>query len=158
MKKSDKAAVIDRRMAGDDHAVLTVQGGGARYRKSPCDDCPWRRDAVGKFPPEAFIHSASTAYDVPDQVMLMIESGKEPSVFGCHSSKHSAPATCAGFLMRGAMHNMAMRMRDHGDWESQVSDGGHELFYNYREMAVANGCDPADPALALCRDDAKLGD
>jgi hypothetical protein len=58
--------------------------------------------------------------------------------------------------MRGAVHNMAMRIRNHGDWTNQVSDGGHELFDNYREMAIANGCDPNDPALEKCRDDAKL--
>ena len=33
---------------------------------------------------------------------------------------------------------------------SAVNDGGHELHENYRAMAVANGLDPADPALARC--------
>ena len=33
-----------------------------------------------------------------------------------------------------------------------VSDGGHELHDNYREMAIANGVSPDDPSLAECRD------
>lgn len=33
-----------------------------------------------------------------------------------------------------------------------VADDGHELFENYRAMAIANGVAPDDPILAPCRD------
>jgi hypothetical protein len=61
--------------------------------------------------------------------------------------------TCAGFLLRGAQHNMAVRMAcSVGQIDlSQVSDGGHELHDDYRAMAIANGLDPADPRLRGCR-------
>ncbi|NRB41639.1 MAG: hypothetical protein HRU20_24740 [Pseudomonadales bacterium] len=41
-----------------------------------------------------------------------------------------------------------------GDYDlSKNDDGGHELFDNYREMAVSNGVSPDDERLELCRDD-----
>jgi hypothetical protein len=70
--------------------------------------------------------------------------------FGCHGSDRAAPLACAGFLLRGAMHNLTVRMR--GPNPDDVSDGGRELYDNYRAMAIVNGVDPDDPALAPCRD------
>ncbi|UDM18995.1 DUF6283 family protein [Vogesella sp. XCS3] len=135
------AVVTDKRLADENHQVVTVEGGRGGYRKKPCKDCPWRKDAVGVFPAEAFRLSANTAYDM---------AGK---TFGCHASGTSKPATCAGFLLRGAGHNLSVRLgyiagRYHGD----VTDGGHVLHDNYRSMAIANGVDKDDPVLALCRD------
>lgn len=133
--------VINIRPAGKDHQVLTVQGGSGAYRRQPCDTCPWRVDAVGEFPAEAFRHSANTAYDMATHV------------FSCHSSGAQHPAICAGFLLRGAYHNMAIRlkmMRRELD-PSQVTDGGVELFEDYRSMAEANGVDEDDPVLGPCR-------
>ena len=34
---------------------------------------------------------------------------------------------------------------------SEVSDDGLDLYDGYRSMAIANGVDPADPAIAPCR-------
>lgn len=125
---------------GEDHQVVTVEGGKGTYRREPCANCPWRKDAVGEFPAEAFRHSARTAYDMAD------------SAFGCHESGSEKPATCAGFIMRGSAHNLVARLKFFkGEW-LDVKDGGHELHENYRAMAVANGVDPADPVLARCRD------
>jgi hypothetical protein len=39
-----------------------------------------------------------------------------------------------------------------GNSFGDVTDGGHELFENYRSMAVANGCAPSEAVLAPCRD------
>lgn len=130
--------------AGEHHQVVTVVTSGEkskRYRRKPCVDCPWRRDAVGEFPPEAFVVSAHTAYDMSD------------STFSCHSSGSDKPATCAGFLLRGAEHNISVRLGlIMGKIDlSQVNDDGHDLFDSYREMAVANGVEEDDPALAPCR-------
>lgn len=73
--------------------------------------------------------------------------------FACHESGVSKPAMCAGFLLRGANHNLSVRLKmiqcsSFGD----VHDGGHELHENYRAMAVTNGVAPDDPSLAACRD------
>lgn len=136
------ARVTRSRPAGPDHEVLSVKGGGEAYRRRPCGGCPWRVDQVGVFPAEAFGHSAPTAYDLSDRV------------FACHESGAARPATCAGFLLRGADHNLAVRVRAAAgrlDLD-QVHDGGHELHQDYRAMAVANGVDPDDERLALCRD------
>jgi len=96
---------------------------------------------VGEFPAEAFRHSASTAYDMSDHT------------FACHQSGKEKPATCAGFLLRGATHNLAVRLGYmRGRFQGDVTDGGHELHESYRAMAIANGVDPEDPVLAPCRD------
>lgn len=129
------------RPAGPDHQVVTVEGGKGAYRRAPCPQCPWRQDAVGEFPAEAFRHSASTAYDMAQ------------NTFACHDSGCRKPALCAGFLLRGADHNLAVRLKKFGGTSfSDVTDGGLALFQNYRAMAVANGCDPNEAVLAPCRD------
>ncbi|KEH15289.1 hypothetical protein MTR_1498s0010, partial [Medicago truncatula] len=62
---SRRAPEITRtRAAGPDHQVVTVQGGKGSYRRRPCAKCPWRVDATGEFPADAFRHSAETAYDM----------------------------------------------------------------------------------------------
>jgi Family of unknown function (DUF6283) len=130
------------RPAGDNHQVVTLVSEKPHgYRRKPCATCPWRVDAVGEFPAEAFRHSANTAYDM---------SRHE---FACHESGEEKPATCAGYLLRGASHNLATRLKAMSgkiDFKS-VSDGGVELFGSYREMAETNGVPPDDPALARCR-------
>lgn len=101
-------------------------------------DCPWLVDSpLGVFPVEVFRHSAKTAYDLAT------------SSFGCHSSGIEKPATCAGFLLRGAGHNLQVRMN--GPDPAEVRSE-RRLYGNYRAMAIANGVDPDDPALGPCRD------
>lgn len=142
--------VTQVRPAGDDHRVLTVHGGDFSYRRRPCGGaestperpgCPWRVDAVGHFPAEAFAQSARTAHDLSGHT------------FGCHESGPDRPATCAGFLLQGADHNMAVRMhRATGKVDlSEVDDGGYELHPGYITMAVENGVDEDDSALRGCR-------
>lgn len=118
-----------------------MKGGKGAYRRKPCSQCPWRKDATGVFPAEAFRHSAETAYDMSSHT------------FGCHESGTGKPQTCAGFLLRGAAHNLSARMRYiQGTYKGDVHDGGHALHENYRAMAIANGVDPGDPVLSPCRD------
>ncbi len=72
--------------------------------------------------------------------------------FGCHESGTGKPATCAGFLLHGAHHNLAVRLAFlKGELADDVNDGGNELFESYRDMAVANGVDPGSPSLKACR-------
>jgi hypothetical protein len=134
--------IINVQSAGDEHQVVTVFSEKPKgYRRRPCSTCPWRIDAIGEFPAQAFRHSANTAYDMADHE------------FGCHQSGKDKPVTCAGFLLRGARHNLTTRMKIIAgkiDVES-LSDAGLALFDNYREMAEANGVSPDDPALAKCR-------
>jgi hypothetical protein len=125
--------------AGDNHQVVTVKGDkGNRYRKTPCSDCPWRTDACGTFPPEAFVHSANTAEDMSSHK------------FGCHQSGTEKGATCAGFILRGAEHNLAVRMQmAMGNMTDVTTET--ELYDDYVDMAVANGVDPDHPALQTAR-------
>lgn len=135
-----KSVVTDIRAAGPDHQVVTVEGGERLYRRQPCNGCPWRKDQTGKFPPEAFRHSASTAYDMAN------------NTFACHESGTKKPAICAGFLLRGADHNLAVRLGYcNGSIGHDVKDGGHILHDGYRAMAIANGVAEDDPVLLPCR-------
>lgn len=110
------------------------------HQKTPCAECPWRRDVpTGRFEAERYRALAKTAYDV------------SLTQFACHKSPKRGEFACAGFLLRGADHNLAVRFSvakgDYGD----VSDGGYPLYENYREMAEANGVDPEDEVLTPCR-------
>lgn len=137
-----RAKILRTRQAGEEHQVLTVAStkeNAGDHCKRPCADCPWRKDAVGVFPAEAFRHSAATAYDMATHT------------FACHSAGKDQPRMCAGFLLRGAAHNLAVRLQLLRGIRLEVSDGGHELHASYAEMAVANGVDPNDPILAPCR-------
>jgi hypothetical protein len=136
----DKPKVVSVHDGGDgEWGVTTLLGGGRGYQTRPCPTCPWRRDApTGVFPPEVFRHSASTTYD--------LASNK----FACHMSGRERPKTCAGFLLRGASDNLSVRM-NMGEYTG--IDSTVDLYDDYREMAVANGVHPDDPALAPCRGD-----
>jgi hypothetical protein len=136
-----KPTITRIRPADERNQVVTVEGGKGSYRRHPCSKCPWRVDATGEFPAEAFRHSAGTAYDMAQHT------------FGCHESGAQKPATCAGFLLRGGAHNLSVRLGYMtGRIKDNVSDGGHQLYENYRAMAIANGVAPDDEILALCRD------
>lgn len=119
--------------------VLTVVGGNHGYRREPCSGCPWRVDQTGQFSANAFRVSAHTAYD------------GDFELFGCHESGPVKPATCAGFLMRNSINNIGARLNGIDGGPGCHSDVA--LHRSYREMAIANGVDPADPVLMRCRGD-----
>jgi hypothetical protein len=126
--------------------VTSVEADGdPAFQTRPCAGempCPWRRDAPpGQFPAEAFRLSAATAYDMAERT------------FGCHSTGTANVLTCAGFLLRGAGDNLEVRLWD-ADLSVVASDV--ELYDSYREMAIANGVAPDDPALTPCRGDGVL--
>lgn len=134
------------RMAGDDHAVISLRtraGEPAGYRRSPCGECPWRESNAGTFPPEAFVLSAPTAYDASDHE------------FACHESGDARPQTCAGFLLRNSAHNLCTRLRLGRVIDRAQVHEGHAgpLFDSYRAMAEANGVPADHPALDACRAD-----
>lgn len=135
-----KTVVKETRQAGPDHQVLTVVGGAGLHRKTPCGGCPWRLDRTGDFPAEAFVHSARTSYDMSQHT------------FACHESGAKKPAVCAGFLLRGAMHNLSIRIARMSGRMLDVSDGGHALHDNYKAMAMANGVPASHPYLENSRE------
>lgn len=145
-----RPAILRIQPADENHQVLTLKGantGKAVYRRKPCAECPWRKDAaLGAFPAEAYRHSAETAHDLSNHL------------FSCHMSGANEPATCAGFLLRGAEDNLSVRMAifDGRYDPSQVTDGGVELYEGYRSMAIANGVPADDPAIAHCRGEDEL--
>jgi len=139
MTEAKPAHILRTRIADASHAVHAIKGGDGAYQKRPCKDCPWRKDAVGIFPANAFRLSAETAEDV------------SWVRFGCHAAGTGQPKTCAGFILRGADHNLAVRLGRAKGRYVDVKDGGHELFADYVEMAIANGVPENDPALAKCR-------
>lgn len=135
-----RAKVTEAKYADDNHRVLTVVGGQGTYRREPCGGCPWRKDQAGTFPAEAFRISAYTAYD------MSMEQ------FACHESGTEKPATCAGFLLNGASHNLSIRIKSSlGQVDLFLIKSDVELFDSYREMAEANGVSPDDPVLRRCR-------
>lgn len=136
-----KPKITNVRPAGERHQVVSVTGGNHPHMTRPCATCPWRVDATGEFPAEAFRHSAETAYDMSMRV------------FSCHTAGPQKPRVCAGFLLRGADHNLSVRlgaMSGKYNLES-VTDGGHQLHDSYRAMAVANGVHPDEDVLRPCR-------
>lgn len=124
----------------DDNQVVTVVGGSGSYRKTPCDECPWRCENDGSFPAEAFRVSAHTSYDMSDRV------------FACHMSSTTHPMTCAGFIL-ASEHNLKLRLAYATGKIKRglVHDGDADLHESYRSMAEANGVDPDDPVLRPCR-------
>ena len=133
------------KVCSPEFGVTTVETSGASshaHRRIPCRECPWRKDVpTGVFPAEAFRTSAHTAYDSATET------------FGCHMNKASAPATCAGFLLRHGENNIGVRLALSGDRIDldAVEDGGYPVYESYREMAIANGVDPLDPVLERVR-------
>ena len=112
------------------------------YQTKPCAECPWRTDvARGRFPAERFRDLAETAYD-----MAQVQ-------FACHKSPEGVEFGCAGFALRGAAHNLGARLAVRaGRLRFEEIDSPFPLHDSYRSMAIANGVDPDDPALAACRD------
>lgn len=127
---SNSAPRITRiRPADANSQVVTVEGGKGTYRRQPCPKCPWRVDATGEFPAEAFRHSAGTAYYMSEHT------------FGCHESGTKKPAMCAGFLLRSADHNITVRL-DYitGRLKNDVEDGGHPLHKTIAPWQLPMAC------------------
>lgn len=138
-KPRPKNKILQVRPAGDEHQVVTLKAaeGDRHYRRKPCGGCPWVIENTGDFPAQAFEHSANTSEDM------------SLHVFACHESGSERSSTCAGFLLRGADNNLAVRLGiSQGKYElDQVHEDERELYDSYREMAVGNGVDPESPAL-----------
>lgn len=135
-----RSRITRRQPAGPDHQVVTVKGASWGYRREPCEQCPWRIDQTGGFPAEAFVLSAHTAYDAAVET------------FACHMSGQDKPATCAGFLLQNAEHNLLVRLRlADGRIDPTLISTRVALHKDYVAMAIANGVPADHPALNDCR-------
>ncbi len=143
MKTKKGPRITHKKPAGKDHQVVTVTGGNGGYCKSPCPECPWVCENAGSFPAEAFRISANTAEDMATHM------------FSCHMRGVINPGTCAGFLLRGADDNMSVRIKRMQGKMLDVVEDTRELHESYREMAIANGVDPDDPAIRNCMPEAR---
>lgn len=119
--------------------VVTNGEGQPVYRREPCAGCPWRIRNTGNFPAQAFRISAPTCYDAAFET------------FACHESGQKSPATCAGFLLQNSVHNLTVRIKESKWGPFEVRRNRARLYKSYRDMAVANGVPPDDPAIAACR-------
>ncbi|MCZ1011921.1 DUF6283 family protein [Streptomyces lydicus] len=133
-------SVLAERPADDVWGVVTLAHDVPTAPRRPCggtEPCPWRRDAPsGQFPATAFELSAPTS-----------QPGSTRR-FGCHSSTPARPQVCAGWLLRGADGNERVQnLLASGRIVSPELPDGVELYDSYAEMAIANGVDPAHPAL-----------
>jgi hypothetical protein len=139
--------IIRTRPAGRHHQVLSIEGGGHSYRREPCATCPWRKDAVGEFPAEAFLHSADTGTDGAHF------NSDAMHTFACHESGSERPATCAGYILRGADAISWRIARAFGKFDPSkvLHDTGVALFDNYYDMAVANGVSSDNPKILKCK-------
>ena len=154
-----RVKTIDQKMAGPDHAVTTVISEMTLFCRTPCADCPWRKDAVWRFPPEAFINSANTgavrisANDPHDVNAIELEINLASRMFGCHTAGTEKPAICAGYILEGQASLGWRVAAAKGKFDPlKVTDNGLDLFKSYYDMAVANGVDPEDSRIDLCRD------
>lgn len=142
-RKPGKSRVVAVHVAGEHHAVVSLESRNRGQCSSVCAECPWRRDRpVGVFPAEAFRHSANTARDGAWEM------------FACHMAGRDNPTTCAGFLLRNSAHNLAARLARMT--RPAAFTGLREtvpLYDSYRDMAIANGVAVDDPALEHCRAD-----
>lgn len=141
VQNSGRPTVLRVRPSGDGTwGVVTVEGTGHAHQTEPCRRCPWRTDApIGAFPAQVFRDSAHTSYD------------QSQHAFGCHSDPED-PKMCAGFLMRGAAHNITVRVAIiEGKLDPTTITSPVELYPDYRAMAIANGVAPDDPVLEPCR-------
>lgn len=139
MTKKRKPTILKTSIADHEFGVTTVQGGNGAYRKKVCKGCPWKKSETGKFPAEAFLLSANTAHDMSTHT------------FACHEAGVANPTTCAGFLLRGADHNLTVRLGKLKGKYQDIQEPTEELFDCYAEMAEANGVDPQEPDIRACR-------
>jgi hypothetical protein len=72
--------------------------------------------------------------------------------FACHKSPDGGEFACAGFLERGADHNLAVRLAySSGLYDRLDRSGGVDLVDDYREMATRMGVPRDHDALRRCR-------
>lgn len=109
--------------------------------RTPCNECPWRRDAPpGRFPPSRYAALERTCQQ------------RMAPVFACHKTKEGSDRACVGYLLRDGDNNIRVRLwqlrTHHGDAapHEQVARAALaspvKLYKSFYEMAEANGWRP----------------
>lgn len=107
-----------------------------RHRRYPCNECPWRRDAVpGQFCRSRFDALAATAGEPGNEAAL------NSPMFACHKSPHGNEEACAGWLATAGVNHLGVRLAVVTNrLEPSVLEPGPDwppLFETYAEMADA---------------------
>ena len=75
------------------------------YQRRPCDECPWRLDAVpGRFPPERYAALENTHGARGREAPL------GAPLFACHKTMEGRDAACAGFLAVEGYNHLGVRL------------------------------------------------
>lgn len=104
----------------------------------PCNECPWRRDALrGKFPACRYEALQNTVGGPGCEAPI------NAPMFACHKSPDGRERACAGWLAVVGVEHLGVRyaivsgrlppeaLRAGDDWP--------ELYPSYEELAAANG-------------------
>lgn len=107
-------------------------------RKSPCEECPWRRDTPpGQFPAERY-EALRTTRGARGE-----EAGVYAPLFACHKSAEGKEIACAGWLAVCGYDHLGIRIAlMDGRIPPEAMEPGEdwpELFETYDEMAEAQG-------------------
>lgn len=136
--------VVKTTVADRQNVVHTVVGGKGAYCRKVCEECPWLVANSGNFPATAFRITAHVSHDMSTHT------------FACHMRGPKAPATCAGFLLRGADDNLAVRLQRMRGRMTDVKPDKRDLHASYRAMAIANGVSARDRTIANCMPEARF--
>jgi hypothetical protein len=104
----------------------------------PCDECPWRLDAVpGRFPACRYDALTATA-GAPGA-----EAGLDAPMFACHKSPEGGERACASWLaVVGAEHlgvRLAVALGRLDPDALRPGPGWPALYSSYAELHAANG-------------------
>lgn len=116
------------------------------YRKRPCENCPWRKDAPpGEFPAERYEVLAASARRENGAGYSDNPQMHDP-MFACHKSADGKEIACAGWLAVCGSDHVRIRVAViRGEMPPSVLRPGAdwpELFETYQEMAATQAADP----------------
>jgi uncharacterized protein DUF6283 len=105
----------------------------------PCDECPFRRDALpGRFPACRYEALTATA-GTPGH-----EAPFDAPMFACHKTPDGQERACAGWLAVAGFAHLGVRLAVlTGRLDPAAlapGQGWPELYGSYQEVAAVNGC------------------
>lgn len=123
-------------------------------RKTPCEQCPWRRDVEpGQFPADRYEELAETTGSAGEEADL------DAPLFGCHKGSPDSPMPCAGWLAAVGYDSLHVRiLASRGEIPAEVLRPGDDwppLFDSFEEMAAYQGGEAGAQSVCLnhrCRD------
>ncbi len=110
-----------------------VQGTSFIMTKTPCSNCPWRRESdPDEWPRERWLNLVERTID-----------GLQ--AMACHKSPEDQPSPCAGFVAQVGAESIGLRLlAAKGSFlPDDYASGDPSLYANFGEMLRAKGIDPA---------------